>query len=224
MYDPNFYQGVKSFATADFTGAAKIYLPIQDYDTLQILMMMEPPPPIDRDLIYRTVREDYVDLDLVITDVSYTHADRAQIMAYVGDSMGSYFFGKQAVVIRVSARLFETQENDARHTLMTLYRDLFRASAVASYGVTPHLECIGMDVRGVFLNLNIADEALIGDGANVTFNFLVLGMQQSSPENINAYAQNWGIEYDRQTADMEDLAAYYDAYDGYTPGTGESTA
>ena len=187
------YNGGVSYASSDFSGAAQIYLKRADYSNLSSLSTV-----IDYNTISAALDSSGMTLDLVIQDVGFSYADRSQISAHMGDNMSVHFYGKKATVLNVKARLFETDEGDSRHQLMTLYRDLFRATAVAKHRLVPILEFVGFTVPGVFLTLDFNDSANIGDGVDITFTFLAFNIYQKSSSNLSGIA-NTDVLYNEQS-------------------------
>lgn len=176
------YTSNRSFATTDFTGAAGIYLLSEHYDRVQELVNRR---ALSAENAARFIRPDYLDLDLLITDVGYTYADHHKLEPHLGDIFSLHFFGRAPIQLNVRAKLLETQGNSARAGLTWLYQHLLRISRVAVTGIVPIIQFVGCHAHGAFLDLSINESSAAEDVRDVSFTFLVFNLYHLNLENTS---------------------------------------
>ena len=188
-YTANIIGSYESLSTSDITNAAYIYYSKND----KVIMDGVSLPSIDFGIARAQVRENFVDIPLLITGVQTQMSEYSHVDAYIGDIFTTQFYGKSPITYSITAKVLNTTgyKNGALENipgvelLKTLYRGLLRLKVVAKYKIAPYITFTGCTIRGPFLSLDINYSNMAEDFCEVQFQVLAIQTEYLNPDNSN---------------------------------------
>ena len=88
---------------------------------------------------YFTIELEDVPLDLLVTSVNIDYNENNQITTHLGETFNLTMFGKTPATATITASLLDSKDSYGKNTLVGLYRDYLRPSAVARTQKMPSL-------------------------------------------------------------------------------------
>lgn len=102
-------------------------------------------------------------VEFLLQAASHSLQENIDVVETLADEFASYSFGQQPPVFQYAVELLNNKYDDQAQNMFRLYRDILRASALASLQTEVHLQYDGMIVSGVMMNfswsLSAADES-----------------------------------------------------------------
>ena len=176
-----------TMASSEFSGAAKIFLTKDDYNTA--ISMQD---YLTDSLVTDCLREDYITLDLLISTCSFAYSDYNKLDEHLSDIFTMHYFGKAPITLNVSGNLMEYPGQNAKAHLMELYSKLFRITKVAQHKIVPNIQFVGFVAQGAILSLTLSESSAVQDAIAFNMQFLV----------FNLYARNYNSTGRVSTVDI----------------------
>jgi len=185
LTDPNIFKD--SYTSSDYNlsaakGVARIFYTETDLVVAKNALGTK---PIVAPLAYFT--NGYFNVNLLISQINVTIAEKSVITPQMGDKFSAHFFGKSPAVMQAVGTILNPYNDTHKAGMMAAYQHLFRLKQVALMGIAPKLSFVGCTVSGAMLSLQITEQATSEGTLQVQFDWLVLGIIVNSLGNTSTH-------------------------------------